>query len=183
MIISKKRILYSLKPRSHISVIFLSKAPRSHISGYQPNWRKHMILVYLTVLFNSPKVENVARVHTISAPHRPFRTATGVYIFRTQAALPLYIFHSFMLSLLPLSEQHNRRQKNRTERVRSMSEVMEFASSQEGHEESENERLEMIHNMDDPTAGSLSLSSWEIFLRAAVSLKDKVRDLRGMGVG
>ncbi|KAE7998025.1 hypothetical protein FH972_002604 [Carpinus fangiana] len=55
-----------------------------------------------------------------------------------------------------------------------MPEVMEFASSQEGHEESENERLEMIHNMDDPTAGSLSLPSWEIFLRAAVSLKDKV---------
>jgi hypothetical protein len=60
---------------------------------------------------------------------------------------------------------------------------MEFASSQEGHEESENERLEMIHNMGDPTAGSLSLPSWEIFLRAAVSLKDKVRDLPGVGVG
>lgn len=54
-----------------------------------------------------------------------------------------------------------------------MSQVMEFASSQEDHEESDNEGLEMTHNMDHPTTGSLSLPS-ETFLRAAVSLKDQV---------
>ncbi|KAG2716688.1 hypothetical protein I3843_03G141100 [Carya illinoinensis] len=67
-----------------------------------------------------------------------------------------------------------------------MSPVMELASSQEGHEESNNERLDMINHMD-PMAASLSLLS-ETLLTAAVSLKDQVvqmtwRGQQGMGMG
>lgn len=57
-----------------------------------------------------------------------------------------------------------------------MSPVMEYlASSQEGHDkESNNERLDMIQNMD-PTAGTSLLSlPMEAFLKAAISLKDQV---------
>lgn len=57
-----------------------------------------------------------------------------------------------------------------------MSSVMEYlASSQEGHDkESNNERLDMIQNMD-PTAGTSLLSlPMEAFLKAAISLKDQV---------
>jgi len=61
-----------------------------------------------------------------------------------------------------------------------MSRVMEIASSQEGHEESDTERLDQLIHIMDPTAGSLSLPS-ETFLSAAVSLKDQVRYVRAEG--
>lgn len=53
---------------------------------------------------------------------------------------------------------------------------MEYlASSQDGHDkESNNKRLDMIQNMD-PTAGASLLSlPMEVFLKAAISLKDQV---------
>ncbi|KAK9990295.1 hypothetical protein SO802_025280 [Lithocarpus litseifolius] len=64
-----------------------------------------------------------------------------------------------------------------------MSPVMEYlASSQEGHDqESNNERLDMIQNMD-PTAGTSLLSlPMEAFLKAAISLKDQVVQMTWTG--
>lgn len=60
---------------------------------------------------------------------------------------------------------------------------MEYlASSQEGHDkESNNERLDMIQNMD-PTAGTSLLSlPMEAFLKAAISLKDQVVQMTWIG--
>ena len=54
-----------------------------------------------------------------------------------------------------------------------MSSAVQLTSSQDSHDESSNERLDLIRQMD-PTAGNLSLSD-EIFLKAAVSLKNQVR--------
>ncbi|KAB1200555.1 LanC-like protein GCL1 [Morella rubra] len=67
-----------------------------------------------------------------------------------------------------------------------MSPVMELSSSQDGHEDGNNERLDMIYNMD-LSAPSLSLPTGT-FLKAAVSLKDQVvqvtwREQQGMGMG
>uniref|UniRef100_A0A2N9ETN2 LanC-like protein GCL1 n=1 Tax=Fagus sylvatica TaxID=28930 RepID=A0A2N9ETN2_FAGSY len=71
-----------------------------------------------------------------------------------------------------------------------MSPVMELASSQEGHDqESNNERLDMIQNMDPTMVTSLLSITSETFLKAAVSLKDQVVQVTwrgqhgGMGMG
>ncbi|KAF3970792.1 hypothetical protein CMV_005542 [Castanea mollissima] len=64
-----------------------------------------------------------------------------------------------------------------------MSPVMEYlASSQEGHDkESNNERLDMIQNMN-PTAGASLLSlPTEAFLKAAISLKEHVVQMTWVG--
>lgn len=56
-----------------------------------------------------------------------------------------------------------------------MSPVMELASSQEGHDqESNNDRLDMIQNMDPTMVTSLLSITSDTFLKAAVSLKDQV---------
>lgn len=60
-----------------------------------------------------------------------------------------------------------------------MSPVMELSSSQDGHEDGNNERLDMIYNMD-LSAPSLSLPTGT-FLKAAVSLKDQVCVWSGLG--
>lgn len=46
------------------------------------------------------------------------------------------------------------------------------ATSQENHEESSNERLDLIHHLD-PTAADMLIPN-EILLKAAISLKDQV---------
>ncbi|KAJ4833653.1 LanC-like protein gcl1 [Turnera subulata] len=56
-----------------------------------------------------------------------------------------------------------------------MSPVMELAS-QDAHEDSNNERMDLIHQMDPSPATDLSLPN-QTFLRAAISLKDKVVEM------
>jgi hypothetical protein len=46
------------------------------------------------------------------------------------------------------------------------------ATSQENHEESSNERLDLIHHLD-PTATDMLIPN-EVLLKAAISLKDQV---------
>ncbi|KAE8676580.1 hypothetical protein F3Y22_tig00111584pilonHSYRG00218 [Hibiscus syriacus] len=55
----------------------------------------------------------------------------------------------------------------------SMSSVMEFAASKESNEEGENERLDHFLNVDPTLSNSFSLSA-DIFLKAAIALKNQV---------
>ncbi|XWS44967.1 hypothetical protein CRYUN_Cryun15aG0095300 [Craigia yunnanensis] len=54
-----------------------------------------------------------------------------------------------------------------------MSSVVEFAASQESHEEGNNERLDHLLNMDPTVSTDLSLSP-DTFLKAAIALKNQV---------
>jgi hypothetical protein len=102
-IISQLKLSNQLKPvksksSSSLNTIIISN---NYLKIPGPRYLpKHMILVYLTVVFNPQKVANVARVHSLSAPHRPLRTTTAVHLFPHTSLLSpsTYIFHSFVLA-------------------------------------------------------------------------------------